>query len=63
MKRWVRGRAAENRSLFCPLGFASTPYFYFLFFIFFEKVVVISGASFIFAFSIRMGCKNQLNLY
>ena len=57
MERWVCGRVAEKGSLFCPSGFGIAPYF------FFEKVVLISGAFFIFAFSLRIVCKNMLNLY
>ena len=29
MERWVRGRAAENVSLFCPSGFAIATYSFF----------------------------------
>ena len=35
--RWVQGCAAENSSLFCPLGYVIAPYS-------FEKMVFISGA-------------------
>ena len=57
MESWVRGCVAENDSLFCPSGFAIGPYF-------FEKSgFLISNAFFFFAFSLKIGCKNWLNLY
>ena len=56
MERWVCVCAAENGSLFCPSDFAIILYF-------FEKVVLISGACFIFVLGLRIGCKNRLNLY
>ena len=55
MERWVRGRAAENGTLLYPSGFAIAP--------FFETMVLISGAFFISAFSLKIGCPNWLNLY
>ena len=46
----------ENSSLFLPLWFCDSPFFFF-------KVVLISCVFFIFAFSFRIGCRNGLNLF
>ena len=43
MQRLVRGRVAENGSLFYPSGFVMVPFFF--------KVIFISGAYFILAFT------------
>ena len=57
MERWVLGRAVENGSPFYPSGFAIV-----LFFFFFFKWFLISGASFIFAFSCKKKKKVEFEL-